>query len=374
MFKYLLNCLLLLGVVSSSFGARLATSGTTLTYNGEQVYLNGVNIAWNNYGYDFGNGQYDGTLDEWLTEIGTAGGNAVRIWVHVEGYSSPAFGSDGTVTGCDSTGTFIDDVTRFLNTAQENNILVIFTLWNGAYVTNQNEVQLFLDDTKLESYIDNCFQEFASSVAGHPALGAWESINEPEGSVQVTSNSDPCYDTSFLQGSGAGWTGNNIPMERFLHFIGRINQAAHEFDPTGLVTLGSWSHIPQSDAFSNTHNYYTDACLNEAAGGSGAQLDFYQMHSYDWNGQWGDNAPFTVKASDYQLDKPLLIGEYSSACAAGTSLTDLIEYGYSNGYVGTLDWHWAATGDCSDTRDAQRSSLSYLSGRTENGVVDFTVA
>ncbi|KAB7504386.1 Mannan endo-1,4-beta-mannosidase [Armadillidium nasatum] len=223
------------------------------------------------------------------------------IWVHVEGYSSPAFGSDGTVTGCDSTGTFIDDVTRFLNTAQENNILVIFTLWNGAYVTNQNEVQLFLDDTKLESYIDNCFQ--------------------------VTSDSDPCYNTTLLQGSGAGWTGVNIPMERVLHFIGRINQAAHEFDPTGIVTLGSWSK----------------------------------------------SMPL-VKASDYQLDKPLLIGEYSSACAAGTSLTDLIEYGYSNGYVGTLDWHWAESGGCSDTRDAQTSSLSYLSGRTENGVVDITVA
>ncbi|RXG61487.1 Mannan endo-1,4-beta-mannosidase [Armadillidium vulgare] len=372
MFKYLLNCLLLLGVVSSSLGARLATSGTTLTYNGEQVYLNGVNIAWNNYGYDFGNGQYDGTLDEWLNDIGTAGGNAVRIWVHVEGYSSPAFGSDGTVTGCDSTGTFIDDVTRFLNTAQENNILVIFTLWNGAYVTNQNEVQLFLDDTKLESYIDNCFQEFASSVAGHPALGAWESINEPEGSVLVTSDSDPCYDTSLLEGSGAGWT-------VILHFIGRINQAAHEFDPTGLVTdpwilerIFQLSQLLQTPTPHSLHTQSTHA--TPAALARRLNLTFYNCHTYDWNGQWSENDPFTVKASDYQLDKPLLIGEYSSACAAGTSLTDLIEYGYSNGYVGTLDWHWAATGGCSDTRDAQRSSLSYLSGRTENGVVDFTVA
>ncbi|RXG57248.1 Mannan endo-1,4-beta-mannosidase [Armadillidium vulgare] len=159
----------------------LKTSGSTFTYNGQQVYLNGVNIAWNNYGYDFGNGGYDGTLDEWLSEIGNAGGNAVRIWVHVEGYSTPTFDGDGYVTSCDTSGTFYDDVTRFLNTAQANNILVILTLWNGAVSSNQNEMNLFWDD-KDASW-------FVSSVAGHPALAAWEAVNEPEGSVLVESNS-----------------------------------------------------------------------------------------------------------------------------------------------------------------------------------------
>ena len=53
--------------------------------------------------------------------------------------------------------------------------------------------------------------------------------------------------------------------------------------------------FPQTDAFSNTKNHYTDACLNGAAGGSTAGLDFYQMHTYDWGGYWSDNAPFTVR-------------------------------------------------------------------------------
>jgi len=53
------------------------------------------------------------------------------------------------------------------------------------------------------------------SLKGHPALGAWEIINEFEGSVYAgQSNQNPCFDTTVLTNSGAGWTGNYIPMER----------------------------------------------------------------------------------------------------------------------------------------------------------------
>ena len=40
--------------------ARLTTSGTNLLYNGQKVFLSGANIAWKSYGYDFGNGQFQG--------------------------------------------------------------------------------------------------------------------------------------------------------------------------------------------------------------------------------------------------------------------------------------------------------------------------
>jgi hypothetical protein len=55
--------------------------------NSHQKYKNirschlGVNIAWNYYGYDFGNHQYDsagGKLESWLEEIKNNGGNSVR--------------------------------------------------------------------------------------------------------------------------------------------------------------------------------------------------------------------------------------------------------------------------------------------------------
>ena len=39
-----------------------------------------MNIAWNSYGFDFGNHQYDsagGKLEQWLEEIKNNGGNSV---------------------------------------------------------------------------------------------------------------------------------------------------------------------------------------------------------------------------------------------------------------------------------------------------------
>lgn len=78
------------------------------------------------------------------------------IWVHVEGYNTPVFDADGYVTACDNTGQFIGDVQRFLDAAQANNILVTLCLWNSAGMSNQNHINLILDDAKMESYFSNC--------------------------------------------------------------------------------------------------------------------------------------------------------------------------------------------------------------------------
>lgn len=67
---------------ASLSAGRLTVSGRNFYYNGQKVFLSGVNIAWNSYGYDFGNGQYaansKSTLESWLTQISNNGGNSVR--------------------------------------------------------------------------------------------------------------------------------------------------------------------------------------------------------------------------------------------------------------------------------------------------------
>ena len=78
------------------------------------------------------------------------------VWVHVEGYSTPAFGGDGYVTACDNTGDFINDIKTFLDAAQSSNILVILTMFNGAVMSNQPLIDMINDDSKLQSYLDNC--------------------------------------------------------------------------------------------------------------------------------------------------------------------------------------------------------------------------
>jgi mannan endo-1,4-beta-mannosidase len=51
-----------------------------LSINGQKVFLSGPNIAWQSYGYDFGNGMYDvngGALESMLQSISDNGGNSV---------------------------------------------------------------------------------------------------------------------------------------------------------------------------------------------------------------------------------------------------------------------------------------------------------
>ncbi|XP_071528681.1 LOW QUALITY PROTEIN: mannan endo-1,4-beta-mannosidase-like [Panulirus ornatus] len=365
--------LLYLALQTPATAYRLQVSGTDLKYKGEKVFLSGCNIAWNNYGYDFGNGGYDGKLESWVEEIKAGGGNSIRVWTHVEGYSTPSFDLDGYVTKCDVTGEFENDVLRLLDAAQKSNVLVTLVMWNGALLTNQLAIDLVWDDSKLSSYIENCLNSLMNKIKGHPALAAFEAVNEPEGSVVVETNSNSCYDTTIIGNNGAGWTGKAIPMERWLRFIGRQNEAVRAIDPETLTTIGSWGQFAQNGAFSNSRNHYTDSCLNKAANSTSAHLDFYQMHTYDWIGFWSPNAPFTVDAADYKLKKPLVIGEYASVCAAGTALPDLYEYAYNHGYNGGWSWHYVAEGECSDTRDTQRLALHQLANRTENGVVAIIV-
>ena len=77
------------------------------------------------------------------------------VWVHVEGYNTPAFNSNGFITGPDVSKTLTSDLKAFLDAAKLKNVMVIFTLWNGAVQSNQNVNNLFWDKSKLTSYLTN---------------------------------------------------------------------------------------------------------------------------------------------------------------------------------------------------------------------------
>ncbi len=65
-------------------------------------------------------------------------------------------------------------------------------------------------------------QPLVQAVSNHRALAAWEIVNEPEGSVQAgVTDSNPCFDTNVLIGTGAGWSGAGIPMQRYNAIIAK---------------------------------------------------------------------------------------------------------------------------------------------------------
>jgi mannan endo-1,4-beta-mannosidase len=58
------------------------------------------------------------------------------MWVHVDGQYTPEINSSGHVTATDSTDTLIPEMLKYLQTAQEMNLMVVFVLWNGADFNN----------------------------------------------------------------------------------------------------------------------------------------------------------------------------------------------------------------------------------------------
>ena len=98
-------------------------------------------------------------------------------------------------------------------------------------------------------------------------------------------------------------------------------------------------------------NWYTDARLVAAGGDPLGTLDFYQVHSYpDWsdpavNDIDRDHMPFFRPKSYFQLDKPLLAGEFWDAVAGGAQGKNPVTPGAwhglaAAGYAGGLGWAW----------------------------------
>lgn len=156
--------------------------------------------------------------------------------------------------------------------------------------------------------IDNALVPIAKSLAGHPGLGGYEILNEMEGSViPGQSNANACFDTRALTGTGAGWSGGQIPMVRprpppprqcataarrltvapchllqyrMLRFIGSLAAAIRSVDRDTRVTSAAWSEHSITSRC-GYYNYYADECLAAAAGLSqrDTHLSFYEVHT-----------------------------------------------------------------------------------------------
>ncbi|XP_076451220.1 mannan endo-1,4-beta-mannosidase-like [Babylonia areolata] len=353
------------------FGGYLKQSGTHFTHDGQRVFLSGANTAWVSFGYDFGDHQYQyrrARYIELMEKVRQAGGNSMRTWVHIEGQTSPKFDHSGHVTGLDSgDGSFLADFRQYLDDARARDILIFPTLWNGALKQHPgNLAGLITDTSKLQSYLDHALVPWVQAVKGHPALGGWDVINEMEGVLRTDQphNHDPCQDTSFLVGSGAGWAGASYTAQQLQRFINWQVDAIRRSDPTAQVTAGSWSQKSQTDQWGNK-NLYSDHCLVKAGGKAQGTLTFYSTHTYDWHHHYNSDSPFKHHANDFQLDKPLVIAEFNQLRGAGQTIEQLFNYAYYYGYAGAWSWHANADGSDTDSTDVQMRGIAFIKNKND---------
>ncbi|XP_050405040.1 mannan endo-1,4-beta-mannosidase [Patella vulgata] len=333
---------------ANSGGMQMASNHSHFMKDGKMVFLSGVNLAWIHYAYDFGNGQFKNSradMERYMKELHEAGGNSMRVWIFMQGESSPDFTTDGHVRALDHQGTYISDFKEMVALAKKYNILLFPCLWNGAVVSQSlhKMTGVIRDDLKRQSFIDNALIPLVKAVKGDPTIGGWDLMNEPEGLVNTAyRNAEPCF--SSLS-DGGGWAAKMFTYREFLKFFNWMAAAIKSVDSGALVTVGANNAYVATDEFGRT-NFYKDECLIKAGGKKTGTLDFYTMHTYAWSG-WSDLSPFKHSVGDYKLDKPLIVAEFSTKKSNGMTAPQLYRYVYDHGYNGA--WTWAATDNSAGT-------------------------
>jgi hypothetical protein len=347
-------------------------------YAKKDIFLSGMNIAWVNFAHDIGPSAPNlDSLNTIFRTVSQNGGNSLRLWLHTNGSATPAFDSNGYVSGPGpNTLLYLNQI---LNLAYQNHVVLQLCLWSFDMLSTQEglsssqitENTNLLNDTAYTfAYIRNCLIPMVEAVKGNPAVLSWEVFNEPEGMTPINN-----YGTV-----------NTVPILSIQRVCNLVAGAIHRTDPTAIVTNGSGSlnfctdvTLPPSDIsslyeinsmtqtqkdkitreFNSSHrtsftteayiahilklserpnfNYYRDDRLKAAGGDSLGTLDFYNTHFY---GTGLALCPFNHPYSTWALTKPLVIAEFFDETTNGILYSTLFKNLFLNGYAGALSWSW----------------------------------
>ena len=363
------------------------TPQNRIHFAGKDIFISGLNIAWSSsshYALDLGPSQIDeGTFNTIFETVHDFGGNVLRFWMHTNGKNTPAYGTNGYVTGPGSVA--IRNMRQILDLAKQNNVGVILCLWTHNMLSQtqldtaelHRNAKLLKDTSYTNAYIRNALLPMVDSLKGNPAIVAWEIFNEPEG----ISNE-------------YGWPGlDHVSMVSIQRCVNLMAGAIHRADSNALITSGAvtfqtltdvisisktsssisprLSMLPLSEQkritseFNALHmtnltaseleeyftkisliansNFYRDDRLIASGGDSAGILDFYSVHYYAQNGQ--SLSPFVHPASAWKLSKPIVAAEFYMQKTDNVEGLALYPTLYQTGYAGGMVWSWTDFGN-----------------------------
>lgn len=372
MVKYLkLLLILLILFVGKSFAQQNIEFKPLLDYEGRSYFINGMNIAWNKFGGDFGRHPVWGAMydpeafEKIFSDCEAHGVNVVRLWIHCDGRSNPEF-KNGFVTGWDTD--FYLDLDDCFRRAKNHNVMIMPCMWSFDMCKDFREsagpnagahADLLTDTLKMNSYIDKAFRPLVKHYKDQCNLFAWEVCNEPEwaldreafGTINYTSDSAWTYRSKTL-----------VPVESMQLLAAKMAVVVHQ-ESNKMITIGSSAIRWNSDVSPSVGNWWSDASLQKQLPHSLAYLDFYQVHYYDYMHP-SQSDPFSLDrdCKSWAYDKPVIIGECPASDERSNIYTtdEMIENAKTNGYAGVMFWSYNGddgVGKWSDFKDALKKNF-----------------
>lgn len=323
--------------------------------------MSGMNLAWINFGRDitdFNEAEFIRALED----IARQGGNCLRWWIHVNGSTTPIMDQKSGLIILPPG--FQNTLAHALDLAWERGIMVVLCLWSfdmlkpNKGVNLDTNLRLIEDADYTKKYVDGALRPLVKVLKNHPAVLCWEIINEPEGMLSH------------------GWTTIRTNMKSVQRFINLLAAGIHKEDPGALVTVGSNAGMTAN--VRGMVNNYSDEKLIKAGGEKKGTLDFYEFHYYP-HSEGELTSPFHHPASYWQLDKPILIGEFPASgmtefgkgYTPRTMLTpeESFRFAYDNGYAGALAWTWTDHDGFGGVEDAGPGMLALQREHPDNIII-----
>lgn len=316
-----------------------------IRFQNQDIFINGVNMPWNEFGWDFGEHHlwgagYDSLyFENTFAELEENGVNCVRMWVHCDGRASPNFDENGFVTGLDNG--MLEELNDFVTRAKNHNLLVILTLWSHDLLENRTDEagkfagqhkDLITEADKTQSYLDHALTPIVQSLNHHCNLLAWEIISEPEWCMKIL---------------GGASTDQTIDSEAMQRFVGKCIHTIRA-NSSQYITVGS--AYPCGNDYGQNKNYWHETEFERLGFDCEAvHVDFYSFHYFEWMNE--DENVFEQTVQFWDVNKPILIAESAVKTADKNTLLPAktqLEHAFDNNYAGILFWSVGANDEYSD--------------------------